>query len=136
MKQPLPWKARLSGYIDTPDPALPTPTPTPSPSPTTIGTWNGMHLTHWQASNDHINYARDLFTQPKFRDLLAVLTNSRPRPVTRGISDTEAAISLGIYQGYDLLLGTLLTLPTYPTEAPEEVQATYGSESFDINTQV
>jgi hypothetical protein len=118
----LSWKQRLLGTVELPAP--------PTPASTTIGSWNGMTHTQWLSSPDHIHYARTLFTQPLFRDLLAVLTNSRPRPVVRGITDTEAAVLLGIQQGYDTLLGLLLSLPTLPHEQPEEVPATYGAEEL------
>lgn len=117
------WKERLTGQIAAPPAAH-------------VGSWSGMTEAHWQSSNDHINYARDLFTQPKFRDLLSVLSNSRPRPINRGITETEASIMLGIYQGYDALLGLLLRLPQYPQPVAEEVPATYGAEEFDINKQI
>ena len=119
----LTWKQRLTGTAPSPQP--------PSPPPPAIGSWSGMQLRHWHHSDPHIAYARDLFQQPHFRDLLAVLINSRPRS---HISDspTEAAIQLGIQQGWDMLLGLLLSMPELPPTPAEEVPATYGAESFNL----
>jgi hypothetical protein len=120
----LTWKQRLFGTVD----------PTVVTTHRTVGTYNGMTLDAWKQSNEHIGYIRDLHNTPKFRDLLAVLSNSRPQASLRpGITDTEAAILYGIRLGYDQLLGTLLDLATYPPVQQADVPIDYGADAWDVN---
>lgn len=112
-------------FTKSPKKALPPPVPALA--------WSGMTLERWRASSAHVQYARDLWQQPLFRDLLMALINSRPRPVSADISPTAANILLGVNQGYDLLLGQIFQLPSFADEDPAPVEATYGQEDFNIN---
>lgn len=121
-------KQRLTGKIPDPQPAKGAPYP--------IGTFIGMDAAAWFKSDAHILWAREMFKEPKFKDLLAVLSNSRPRRVPSGVSDVDACITLGEREGYDRLLGLLLTLPEFPKkEEQQEVPMTYGAENFQIDVQ-
>ena len=118
----LTWKQRLTGHAD----------PHEITHHHHVGHYNGMTREAWKASDAHVRYLRDLMTQPMFRDLLAVLSNSRPQALSNP-DPTAAAIALGRREGYDLLFGALLDLAEFPPPIPEEVPLTYGSEEFDIN---
>lgn len=118
------WQ-RLSGQIEDPKPLRGEAYP--------VGTFIGMDAQAWFRSDAHILWAREVFTQPKFKDMLAVLSNSRPRRVPTGVSQVDACIALGEREGYDRLLGLLLTLPEFPKrEEAQEVPMTYGAENFQI----
>ncbi len=92
-----------------------------------------MTLDHWQLSRPHIDFARELFNQPMFRDLMAVLSNARPRAMASDANATTAAIALGRREGFDMLFGILLHLAEYPPAPIPEVPASYGAEEFDLN---
>lgn len=98
--------------------------PDPKPPEKVVGSYNGFDMDRWQASPEHINYARQLFAQPLFRDLLAVLANSRPN--TAGLH-IDAARALGWVEGYEMLMSRLLSLTLVPTPEQEEVKADYSA---------
>lgn len=105
-------------------------TDTPASIPLSFSAWS---LPLWRASADHIAYARDLFTQPKFRDLLAVLHNLRCESAPVAVTDTQAAILLGQRQGYDQMLGALLALTEFPETPKGEVESDYGAGEFNLD---
>lgn len=83
----------------------------------------------WQRSAEHIKFAQELFQQPKFRDILAVLTNSRPNIVVSPILDpTRVAVDLGRLQGYGELLKVIFALPMFPSHELPDLQADYSAE--------
>ena len=98
-----------------------------------VGEWNGMTLDRWRNSQPHVAFAQRLFKEPLFRDMLAVLQNVRPFMPTKGITDTEVAVQLGIRLGHDQLMGVLLQLPVMAQIPTEEVPADYGASDFDLN---
>lgn len=121
------WE-RLTGQTEDPKPLRGEPYP--------VGTFIGMDAAAWFKSDAHILWARETFADPKFKDMLAVLSNSRPRRVPTGVSEVDACIALGEREGYDRLLGLLLTLPEFPKrEEVQEVPMTYGAENFQIDVQ-
>lgn len=65
-----------------------------------------------------------------FRDLLSVLNNSRPKAAPMRVEPTEAAVLLGMRQGYDQLLSVILSLGHVEEKQPEQVPADYGGTGF------
>jgi hypothetical protein len=113
----LTWKQRLSGSV--PDKLPP------------IGSYSGFTLDDWRHSIERITYFRGLMEQPMFRDLLAVLNNSRPKAALTNVQPTEAAVLLGMRQGYDQLLSVILSLGYVEQKVPDQVEADYGARGFE-----
>ena len=77
-----------------------------------IPQYNGMTLESWRASRPHIEWFRELLATPRFRDVLAVLNNTRPVPE---ITSTEVAALHGARaRGYHEALAVLLELANEP----------------------
>lgn len=93
------------------------------PTRRVVGTYNGMTLVDWVQSDERIKYAQELFRQPFFRDLLAVLSNARPQPK----QPFDAVREFGRREGFDDLLRVLLVLPKFPEQNAPEVEADYGA---------
>ena len=109
--------------------------PTPPVQPIPVLTYSSMTLAHWHASTPHVEFIRELMSKQMFKDMLAVLANSRPPVSRQDVSPTAAAIALGHREGFDHLFGTILdmAMPPAPAAQHEDVAATYGAEDFDIN---
>lgn len=124
-------KAFFAGEVEVPEPA---PAPPPSPLSTrtiVIGSYNGFTLSLWRQSTDHIKWAQGLFEQPKFQDLLAVLSNAIAHPTHIPDHKTTDAYArdLGRFLGYRELLGVLLSLPRFPEAPKPDVEADYNAET-------
>lgn len=127
IKTKLSWRQRLRGlltgqlYVHVERPAYPVPV-----QRSVVGSWNGFTLALWQASNEHIKWAQELFKQEKFRDLLAVLSNASPAVDPKR---AEAyPMELGRFLGYRQLLGVLLALPRFPEAAKPDVEPDYSAK--------
>lgn len=97
-----------------------------------IGTYNGYTFSDWQSSDEHIKWMREQMQQPKFRDMLAVLTNARPQTNLAAITEVDAAVGLGRRIGYDEVIATLLSLANFPDKPAPDVEADYGANEFDL----
>lgn len=129
MLKQLSWRERLRGLADI---ELFPASAHPAPKPLLV--YSSMSAIHWRQSSPHIDWLRRQFSDPMFRDLMAVLSNARPRPLSVNIDATSAAIALGRREGFDQLLGLLPILAEPIEPPPVEPDADYGATAFDINS--
>lgn len=129
----LTWRERLFGQATVKLPMLPAASPTTTP--TITHSYSPWTIQLWQKSEIHRQYAKDLLAEPRFRDLLALLSNMRPRPITKSdINPTSAAIGLGMVEGYEMCLAIFPALAAMPMESAAEVPADYGATAFNPET--
>lgn len=85
-----------------------------------------MTLPMWKRSNEHIKWAQEVFKVEKFRDMLAVISNTRPVPTTDP-NQIVAAIELGRRRGHDDILRVILDLPLFPEHQTPVLEADYSA---------
>lgn len=86
-----------------------------------VGTYNGMTLAEWRKSNERIKWAKRMMEDATFRDMLAVISNLRPK------RQDDPAIELGIRMGYDHVLGVMTELANFPELDHTPIPADYGA---------
>lgn len=84
-----------------------------------------MTLDDWQQSDPHVKWMRKQMSEPKFRDMLAVLQNMRPA------QQPEHLIELGMRQGFDKMFAVILALANFRPRDHEPVPADYSSSALD-----
>ena len=97
-----------------------------------FGTFNGYTFADWQQSDDHIKWIREQMKEPKFRDMLAVLSNARPYTNLAAATEVDAMIGFGRRIGFDEMLGLIMSLAKFPEKPAPDVEADYGANEFDL----
>jgi hypothetical protein len=126
--EPLTLRERINVIVRgrIPDRLIPPKASVLPPRTRTIGTFNGMTLPMWKRSNEHIKWAQEVFKVEKFRDMLAVISNTRPVPTTDP-NQIVAAIELGRRRGHDDILRVILDLPLFPEHQTPVLEADYSA---------
>lgn len=88
--------------------------------------YSGLTLKDWQSSETRTKWARQMFHDPMFRDMLEVLRNESPKSAGM-LTESNALVQLGVVNGYQACLDIFHALPLSAPVSAEFIEPDYGA---------